>query len=66
MNSKKYNQSQRDIQSYIEQAHELRREFIVQHLRRGFAALSRLIRKTARPAVHQPQPGGDFCSQGRG
>jgi hypothetical protein len=51
-----------DFEPYIDQARELRREYIARILRSGVAALSRSKQGTAKPALFRAKP-QDLCSQ---
>ncbi len=62
MKCNSYSLSPHAVQFYVDQAHDMRREYIVRHLRRGFAALSGLLKKATQHAAYQPKP-KDFCSQ---
>ncbi|MDP1717171.1 MAG: hypothetical protein Q8L40_03760 [Burkholderiales bacterium] len=62
MKCNSYNLSPREVQAYVYLAHEMRREFIIQQLRRGWAALSGLVKKATQQAAYHPKP-KDFCSQ---
>jgi len=62
MKSNSYNLSPQAVQFYVERAHQMRKEFIVQHLRRGFAALADTIRKAAQTSADRPKPRNYFTT----
>ncbi len=56
MKSNSYSLSPQAIQFYVERAHQMRKEFIVTHLHRAFAALANGIRKIAQPSANRLTP----------
>lgn len=62
MKCNSYHLSPREVQAYVYLAQEMRKEFLLQILRRGFAAVSGLTRKVMERVTYQPKP-KDFCSQ---
>lgn len=62
MKRNSYHLSPREVQAYVYLAHEMRREFILQQLRRGWAALSGLVKKASQHAAYHPKP-KNLCSQ---
>lgn len=62
MKSNSYKLSPHDVQFHVERAHQMRKEFIVKHLRRGIAALASTIRKIVQLAAYRPKSKGFYSA----